>query len=184
KYVLIYGTFSSRNTALHIATFSGKSELLELLIKDGAEVDSVNNDKNSPTHIACQNSTDGNKFVLLKLLKAAPDVLLENKEGQTPFDLAAQYNRIDAVALLLDYEPSFRKANRAFVGACIRGHKDIVQLMLDHGMDPSHVDPDLGTSGFHESCRYLRYDVTALLIQYGGDTVRLNNKLEFLSLFN
>ncbi|XP_076363675.1 uncharacterized protein LOC143253528 isoform X2 [Tachypleus tridentatus] len=174
----VNATDSKGNTALHIAAFSGKSELLELLIENGAEVDGVNNDKNTPTHIACQNCTDGNKFVLLKLLKAAPDVLLRNKEGQTPFDLAAQYNRIDAVALLLDYEPSFRKANRAFVDACIRGHKDTVQLMLDYGMDPSHVDPYVGTSGLHESCRYLRYDVTSLLIQYDGDTVRLNNNLE------
>ncbi|XP_022243576.1 ankyrin repeat and SAM domain-containing protein 1A-like isoform X1 [Limulus polyphemus] len=174
----VNATDSKGNTALHIATFGGRSDIVEILIENGAELDTVNQDKNTPTHVACQNCTDGNKFVLLKLLRAIPDVLLENKEGQTPFDLAAQYSRIDAVALLLDYEPSFRKANRAFVDACIRGHKEVVQLMLDHGMYPSHVDPDLGTSGLHEACRYLRYDVTALLIQYGGDPTKLNSNQE------
>ncbi|XP_076340532.1 uncharacterized protein LOC143241014 [Tachypleus tridentatus] len=174
----VNATDSKGNTALHIAAFGGKSDILELLIKNGAEIDTINQDRNTPMHIACQNCTDGIKFVLLKLLRAMPDVLLENKEGQTPFDIAAQYNRIDAVALLLDYEPSFRKANRAFVDACIRGHKNVVQLMLDHGMNPNHVDSDLGTSGFHEACRYLRYDVTILLVQYGGDPEVRNNKHE------
>ncbi|XP_023223560.1 ankyrin repeat domain-containing protein 27-like [Centruroides sculpturatus] len=144
------------NTALHVATFNGRSDMIELLLQCGAEVDTFNHDRNTPVHIACQNCIPGTKFILLKLLRAQPDLLAKNKDGATPFDLSAQYGRIDAVALLLDHEPAFRTSSRAFIDSCIRGHKDVVRLMLDYGIDPDIEDPYHNSCGLHEACRFLR----------------------------
>lgn len=166
------------NTALHVATFNGRSDMIELLLQCGAEVDTFNYDRNTPVHIACQNCIPGTKFILLKLLRAQPDLLAKNKDGATPFDLSAQYGRIDAVALLLDHEPAFRNSSRAFVDACIRGHKNVVRLMLDYNIDPNVEDPYHNSCGLHEACRFLRVDVVELLISHGADPEHFNNKGE------
>ncbi|XP_023223541.1 uncharacterized protein LOC111624819 [Centruroides sculpturatus] len=166
------------NTALHVATFNGRSDMIELLLQCGAEVDTFNHDRNTPVHIACQNCIPGTKFILLKLLRAQPDLLAKNKDGATPFDLSAQYGRIDAVALLLDHEPAFRTSSRAFIDSCIRGHKDVVRLMLDYGIDPDIEDPYHNSCGLHEACRFLRIDVVTLLISHGADPEKFNSKEE------
>ena len=48
--------FFLRNTALHLAVFSGRSDLVSLLLANDADVNSLNADQNTPLHIACQTS--------------------------------------------------------------------------------------------------------------------------------
>lgn len=157
------------NTPLHLAVFNSQSKIVNLLLNKGAKVDTANKDGNTPLHIACQHYGIGDKFLLLKLLQTKPNVTAKNKDGAMPLDLAAQYDKQEAVSMLLDHEPLLRGSFRAFHEAAIRGHCGVLQLMLDYGIDPNVRDEKTEATALHEACRYLRYDAAKLLMSYGAD---------------
>ncbi|GAB6029608.1 hypothetical protein CHUAL_005348 [Chamberlinius hualienensis] len=157
------------NTPLHLAVFNSSSKTVHILLSKEAKVNVANQDGNTPLHIACQHYGISDKYLIVKLLQVKPDVFGKNKDGATPLDLAAQYDKQEAVALLLDHEPTLRNSYRAFHEAAIRGHAGVLKLMLDYGIDPNIKDEKTLATALHETCRYLRYDSTKLLLTYGAD---------------
>jgi ankyrin repeat protein len=87
-------------TALGIVTFSGKKELTELLIKNGANVNFQDAFGVAPLHGAART----NQLEVIKiLLENKADVNLPTTTGkETPLHYAARYNNADVVKLLLD----------------------------------------------------------------------------------
>lgn len=166
------------NTPLHLAVFNSSSKTVHILLSKDAKVNVGNDDGNTPLHIACQHYGISDKYLMVKLLQAKPDVFVKNKIGATPLDLAAQYDKQEAVALLLDHEHALRNSYRAFHEAAIRGHHGVLKLMLDYGIDPNIADEKTLATALHETCRYLRYDATKLLLTFGADPKKADSKGE------
>lgn len=157
------------NTPLHLAVFNSSSKTVHILLSKEAKVNVANQDGNTPLHIACQHYGISDKYLIVKLLQVKPDVFVKNKDGATPLDLAAQYDKQEAVSMLLDHEPSLRNSYRAFHEAAIRGHTGVIKLMLDYGIDPNIRNEKTQCTALHETCRYLRYEATKVLLSYGAD---------------
>jgi len=84
-------------TPLHEATNNRKQEIIEVLLKNGANVDSTTNSGYTPLHIA---ASIGDLKCIGVLLKYNANVKLKNDFGQTPCQLAEQNSQKGAARLL------------------------------------------------------------------------------------
>ncbi|KAK7103037.1 uncharacterized protein [Littorina saxatilis] len=164
------------NTALHLAVFVGRVDLVTLLLVNEAEVNSLNDDHNTPLHIACQQSTK--TPIIQKLVKAGANVWLRNKDHHTPLDAAAMYNKKETVSILLESCPTLLSNQCAVVEAAMRDNADVLELLLEYGIDPNQLDILRGSTALHEAVRFCRAKSAELLLAFGADVDKENLKKE------
>ncbi|HEX5243065.1 MAG TPA: ankyrin repeat domain-containing protein [Tepidisphaeraceae bacterium] len=73
------------DTPLHCAAREGRDEVVELLLKSGAEVDAADDHGRTPLHWAAFRGQDA---VIERLVQAGADLNLRNKDGQKPIHSA------------------------------------------------------------------------------------------------
>ncbi|XP_060561908.1 uncharacterized protein LOC132721604 isoform X2 [Ruditapes philippinarum] len=169
-----------------MAVFAGKVDLVDILLNNKARVNIQNSDENTALHIACQATYESRVHIMLKLLQKDADHMLFNKDGKTPLDIAAMFNKTDAVSVLLDHDQNLEECKRkstrsntlAMIEASIRGYKDVVEMMLDYGYDPNALDQDRDTTALMEAVRFVRIPVVETLLKYGAKTDVKNSKSE------
>ncbi|XP_059151042.1 uncharacterized protein LOC131937542 [Physella acuta] len=168
------------NTGLHLAVFHGRYDLVELLLLNGAEVNAENEDGNTALHISCQGQAvmDMRVKIIKTLIKKNAIVWTKNKYNLTPLDIAATFNRKDAITALLDYAPHLMDNHCAIVEASIRGFKDAVEILLDYGVNPNYLDDNYGSTALHEAVRFSRTEVVELLLAFQADPNFPNMKKE------
>eukprot|EP00053_Salpingoeca_punica_P017500 m.168721 g.168721 ORF g.168721 m.168721 type:complete len:676 (-) comp17223_c0_seq1:386-2413(-) len=160
---------SNGNTALHMAAWQERkrsNEVIEILLRNGADTNAVNTKLCTPLHNACQN---GQTYIVMLLLDLNADCSMVNEEGDTPLTLAVRFDRREVVALLVSHDAELIKETRAVREAAKSGRKEILQTLLDIGIDCNVPDPTTGDTAIHEACRYFRVDTAELLLSYGAD---------------
>jgi len=131
---LLSCTQQNINEKLHSAVKSGNFSMAEKLIEDGADVDFIQNNL-TPIHSAIKNKQY--KILDLLLQKSAdinkPESLLQT----TPLELAVITKDIEAVTVLLKYNPDFSAGLKnlplAFLAA-EAGNVEIFKLLYKKGM--------------------------------------------------
>ncbi|KIH51727.1 ankyrin repeat protein [Ancylostoma duodenale] len=83
---------------LHVATKWGRTNMVELLLKHGAIIDSRTRDLLTPLHCASRSGHD--QVVDLLLEKGAP-ISAKTKNGLAPLHMAAQGDHVDSARILL-----------------------------------------------------------------------------------
>lgn len=94
--LLIYLLLSSFVTlsALHMATANGHLDIVEYLIKNGADLNACNLEKNTPLHWACLN---GHSEVVRVLIVGGADATILNSHERTPMDEAVSRGKMEVV---------------------------------------------------------------------------------------
>lgn len=160
---------SKGNSPLHLAAFMGRLDIVYLLLRHGAKVNTQNSDGNTPMHVICQSRADDSVQLMSTLSKAGADATLQNKKGELPLDVAAMYNRKELVSCLMDGETRMTGNTSAIIEAAIRGHTEIVRLLLDFGVNPNCLNRERNTGALHEATRFLRTKAVEELLKYGAD---------------
>jgi ankyrin repeat protein len=105
---------------------------INVLLSDGTNIDTVDQDGNTPLMIA---SKVGNARILDIILSHNPDVNRQNNKGRTALMIAAEAGLIDVVKELVDHgaEISIKDAsdNTAFTLASKYGHDQVVSFFKD-----------------------------------------------------
>ncbi|KAI8771735.1 alpha-latrotoxin-Lhe1a isoform X1 [Biomphalaria glabrata] len=168
------------NTALHLAVFHSQLDMIELLLSNNIEVNDVNDDGNTALHIACQGqgTADLGSAIVKKLIDSGADVWIKNKFRLTALDLAASCNKIEVVKLLLQHCPQLRENKSAIVEAAVRGHKNVVEVLLEYGANCNCLDDNSGSSALHEAVRFIRPEVVQLLLLFQANPDLQNLKKE------
>jgi len=121
-------------TALMAAAMTGPVSTVELLIKNGAEVDGF--DLNKATALNYAANVLGNKDIVRILLAAGanPDGM-GSEEHETPLYQAASRGKFEIVKMLLEHGAKITNKNNsaALIEAAKDGHSDIAVLLLEHG---------------------------------------------------
>ncbi|CAL1535486.1 unnamed protein product, partial [Lymnaea stagnalis] len=126
-------------TALHIAAYYGQAQLIDILIKNNAVVDTTDYLGLTPLHLACQR---GYQNVMLLLLHFGADVMMTDNEGNTPLHLSCANGHEDCVKALVFYDAYLKKLNinaANEVGdtplhlAAKWGYENIVRTLLENG---------------------------------------------------
>ncbi|KAK6175172.1 hypothetical protein SNE40_013691 [Patella caerulea] len=165
------------NTPLHLAVFSGSVELIDIFLQRSNKRITQNKDGNTPLHIACQSDLENKLFVINRLLHAdARQLNIRNKDELTPLDVAAMFNKKDAVSILLDFDEKRTNNTHAIVAAAIRGNNDVVELLLNYGISPNSISEISGSGPMHEAVRFYRIKVFEVLLKFGGSP-KLKNSL-------
>ena len=141
---------------LHIAAAVENIELVELLLKHGANVDIRDfngntalhhvlylyelrniqeHDANCEVHVASSNA----KSALDILLEKEADVNIANLSGETPLYRAASRELPDVVRKMLEkYGGNPNTGNSLpLVASCLAGNEELVEMLLKHGADPN-----------------------------------------------
>lgn len=87
-----------RTTALHGAIINGRTEVIQVLLRYGADVNKADQDGNRPLHISAE-AGDVETVRLLANHGAQLDV--HNMSGETPLQRAATLGNVEMVEVLL-----------------------------------------------------------------------------------
>ncbi|KAJ3600893.1 hypothetical protein NHX12_031867 [Muraenolepis orangiensis] len=155
---------------LHYAAWQGKTEAVLLLLRCGASVNTSSLDGQIPLHLAAQ-------YGHYHVHQSNP--CLVNKSKKTPLDLACEFGRVKVAQLLLSSnmvvsllegerkEQSDSAYTTPLHLAARNGHKDIIRLLLNAGIDINRATK-AGTA-LHEASLYGKTEVVKLLLDAGVD---------------
>ena len=150
-------------TLLHNAAKIGFKELVQQLIKDGANVVIRDRGKRTPLHYA----TTKEVAALLML-----DINAMDQSGNTPLHLAVDRGSQDIAELLIanGARVNVRNANgqTPLYRAIAIGHNEIAALLINNGTDVNNIDGS-GTTPLHKAAHYGTVKILKLLIAKGAE---------------
>ncbi|EAY18970.1 hypothetical protein TVAG_147150 [Trichomonas vaginalis G3] len=136
-------------SALHFAVGYNTTEILQLLISHGANINVKNEYGDSPLHFAVKSNSK--KKVEFLILHGA-DVNATNQEGQTPLHCAVCVIN-SFVYIKVKFKNNF---------------KTIIELLIFHGADVNAKDED-GMTALHYTVLNNYAEITRLLVSNGAD---------------
>ncbi|GIY72668.1 transient receptor potential cation channel subfamily A member 1 homolog [Caerostris darwini] len=123
----------SGNTALHLAVSKGHLEIVEILLKKGADVKTTFDNSSHPLHLA---AISGNVDIVKCLLKHGAAVNCVNNFGETPLHKAAAYNASDVIDFLLKNGANLESHDNShftpLLIAVAEGHVDAIKTLLKY----------------------------------------------------
>ena len=121
-------------TALHYAVLEKYTDVVQVLIDAGADIDTQNNEGYSPLHSACRS---GALDIVKMLVRAGAGVCVTDNDGCTCLILAARFRHTETVRYLVglpEVDVNHRDTEKNYTAlqcAVEEKHTDIVQLLLD-----------------------------------------------------
>ncbi|KAG5281050.1 hypothetical protein AALO_G00066890 [Alosa alosa] len=189
-------------TPLHEAAIKGKIDVCIVLLQHGADPNIRNTDGKSALDLAdpsakavltgeykkdelLEAARSGNEEKLMALLTPL-NVNCHASDGRkstsqkmlsTPLHLAAGYNRVRIVQLLLQYGADVHAKDKGGLvplhNACSYGHYEVTELLLKHGACVNAMDLWQFTP-LHEAASKNRVEVCSLLLSHGADPTLAN----------
>ena len=164
-------------TALHCAVDEKpRTDVLQVLIDAGADIDAKNNEGRSPLHSAC---ASGALDVVKMLVEAGAGVRATNDRGETCLILAARNGHTETVRYLVGLpEVDVNHVNRRYAGnytalqcALENDKTDVVQVLIDAG-----ADVVTNNNALHSACVFGSLDVVKMLVRAGAGVRATNDE--------
>ncbi len=135
QHVDVRGAEPDGTTALHWAAFNRDAELVERLLRAGADANAVNDYGATPLGVA---AVDADPAILSLLLKAGANVESANAEGETALMIVARTGNVGAAKLLVQRHANVNAVEQwggqtALMWATAQQHPDMVRLLIKSG---------------------------------------------------
>jgi ankyrin repeat protein len=157
-------------TALHWAVDRDAAEIVQLLVRAGANIKATNRYGVTPLWLA---SLNGNAATIGMLLEAGADANTGSAEGETVLMVAARTGKVDAVSALLargadpDAKENWR-GQTALMWAAAEGHAAVIQTLVARGADV-HARSNGGFTPLLFAAREGRIAAVEALMQAGAN---------------
>lgn len=157
----VYGggatTLGLAATSVHPFRAGVQNPLIQLLLDNGAEIDHKTSAGN------------GQSSVLGALANGRPEAAgyLAERGARLNLDAAAGVGRLDVVKSFLNRKtaPTRKQLHTAFRYACAGGHKDVVEFLLNKGVDLADGGGD-GQTPLHWAVIFGQLEMVKLLLKY------------------
>lgn len=161
-----------RWTLLHFASGHGQLDIVDLLLNYGASLDKPSIDGEIPLTIAVQ---QGHDAVVEKLMRAGSNPNKRDKYGSTPLLDAISKGKFSIYEIIMNnnggsssnIRESDRHGNSHLMIACWCGYDDIVEDLLDRGVDINAVH--INGTALMCAIRRSQKDTVKLLLRRGAD---------------
>ncbi|MBF0196201.1 MAG: ankyrin repeat domain-containing protein [Planctomycetes bacterium] len=150
-------------TALHYAVMKNFEEAVDMLLKMGANPNTLSSSKLSPFHYAIKRAP---LSIIKKLLKNGADLKLANADGWSPLHIASAHDRVEVVDFLLaqgaDVKALSNAGGTALHEASVSGSRELILLLLKNGVNPKALSHD-GKKALDHAKEYKNKDAIELL---------------------
>ncbi|KAG8525660.1 uncharacterized protein KY384_000420 [Bacidia gigantensis] len=158
-------------TALYRAASAGWLDVVHLLLRRGADVDTRNRYDGKPGDPVLFQVVSSGQVEIARLLLEYGARLIRCR-NRTALHLASSQPKLSIVQLVLDYGASINpkdslKQTPLYLATC-RGFTSIVQLLLEEGAGRDTLTLK-GQSAIYKAAGHVRSDIVRLLLQYGAD---------------
>ncbi|XP_063412665.1 putative ankyrin repeat protein RF_0381 [Mytilus trossulus] len=165
-------------TPLYKTSQDGKTDIVNLLLQNNADVSYLNVVGESALYVACKR---GNTDTVNVLLQNNADIAKCNITGESPLYVACKGGYIATVKLLIQNNADAAQCNlngeTPLYVACKEGHTDTVKLLLQNNADVSQCNRH-GKSLMSVACEGDHKDTVELLIQNNADVSQCNTSGE------
>ncbi|XP_053557366.1 ankyrin repeat and death domain-containing protein 1B isoform X3 [Bombina bombina] len=148
-------------TVLHLAAWSANLNIVQMLIKAGANQKATNEDGMNVLHFAAQNNKNDIVDYLLKDLQLN-DLNAPDKKGRKPFHLAAEKGHLTMINNLLSVDlftnEKDQDGNTALHLAAMNGHCEVLDVLIDLWENKDELNEQgatpfyMAVEGGHELC--------------------------------
>jgi ankyrin repeat protein len=158
-------------TPLHIAVLRNDANIVELLLRAGANATATTRYGVAPLYLACVN---GNAAVIEQLLAAGADPNAALPEGETALMTAARTGNVPAVKALLTHGASVNakegwKGQTALMWAAVENNTGAAEALIDAGADVKARTRSGAFSAYLFAARAGHIEMARLLLGAGAD---------------
>uniref|UniRef100_A0AAQ5ZMQ4 Ankyrin 3a n=1 Tax=Amphiprion ocellaris TaxID=80972 RepID=A0AAQ5ZMQ4_AMPOC len=152
------------NTALHISSLAGQTEVVKELVNNGANVNAQSQNGFTPLYMAAQ---ENHLEVVRFLLENSASQSMATEDGFTPLAVALQQGHDQVVSLLLENDTKGKVRLPALHIAARKDDTKAAALLLqnDHNAD---VESKSGFTPLHIAAHYGNINVATLLLNRGA----------------
>ncbi|CAH1255560.1 ANKRD28 [Branchiostoma lanceolatum] len=144
KQMLGTPTGAKLNTPLHMAATNGRTEIVQTLLKAGADVNARDKEQRTPLHLTARNGYDETVRALIMMGQGRVDVNAFTSQQWTPLHLAAMNGQDKAVTVLLtanaDVNARDKEQKTPLHLAAWNGDSKTVSVLLMAGADVNVQD--------------------------------------------
>ena len=156
-------------TVLIYAAWNGSTEVVKLLIDNGADLNHKNNFGGTALIYAAYK---GDTELVKLLIDSGADQNIKDRYGQTALMLAVGNEHTETVELLIDNgaDPNIKNTmgDHALLVAVNRGHTEIVELLINNKADPSSKTNG-GETALMLAARRRDTEIVKILVNSGAD---------------
>ena len=149
------------DTGLHEACRAGQTDIADLLIQLGADINIKNDDGDTGLHAACR---AGQKDIADLLIQLGADVNIKSNDHHTPLYCAYQSSSPSLVSLLVK---SGSEVSRV-LQTVVQGDADALRTLIQQGADVNQQDPSMKCRLLHVACLMGHRDLVTCLVQQGA----------------
>ncbi|KAJ8026830.1 Transient receptor potential cation channel subfamily A member 1-like [Holothuria leucospilota] len=167
-------------TPLHLACTHGSTEIVAMLIRNGAAIRCKDEQDNTPLHLAC---LEGHTEIVKLLFSAGEEHSVlgemltdrENNNYGNPLHLAVDSGEREIIELCLDHNANVNAIcggkNTPLHAACESSNLETVKLLLQRGARVDSRNSDQMTP-LHKACLTNRHRIVDFLLQNGANVER------------
>ncbi|XP_031345955.1 ankyrin-1-like isoform X2 [Photinus pyralis] len=164
-------------TALHLGAKLGRSDIVKVLLKAGANCDAITQHKITSLHFACRG---GFVEVVKALLEAKCNVNAKDFENVTPLHMATERNYLEVTKCLLlangiDVNPKDHNNVAPLHTVCLVGHLQVVELLVKNNAD-IHVRITEGGTPLHIAVAEGHLGIVSCLLESGANANTLDEE--------
>ncbi len=157
-----------KNTALHVASDCGNSDIVEFLLSLGADIEARDKHGSTPLHLA---ALAGNDEIVEQFVMAGANLDAQDRSGWTPLHEAASKGHSSVVETLLGVGANAMLTNE--LGevpahkASQSGSVDVLMSLADHAPTSLGIGNKMGATCVHQAALHDDDQVLAYLVDTG-----------------